>query len=174
MVKRITLLLFLFFVAALPLSSASPYRPHNAQDKSETASVWQAINFGNGNDNTFYFNKASIHYEVKEGKINKNILVYEEKKVNRNGFTLDNGYYSITDAKVNLANKTIFLGTETFYTPAGKVRWSDKPTYLIWYSVNPGTMGADRFDAVADYAAANPEIIMQQTEAYLQKKKDEK
>lgn len=156
------------FLALGAAVSAAPFSPFTAKTAEQTG-PWQAINFGKGNDNTFYFNKESIHYAIKDGKINKNILVYEEKKVNRNGFTLDNGYYSVTQAKLNLRNQTLFLGDETFYTPKGKVRWVNTPTYLIWYSITPGTMGADRYDAVADYAAANPQQIMQQTEQALAK-----
>ncbi len=130
---------------------------------------WTAIILGHGRDNVFYYNPASIHYQIKDNKIDKNIIVYQEKMVNRDTITLTCGDYSITDCKLNLANKTLFLGTQTFYKSNGEKRWSSTPTYLIWYPITAGTMGASRFQAVADYVAHHPDIIAKQTQALLEK-----
>ncbi|WP_196598087.1 hypothetical protein [Pectinatus frisingensis] len=126
----------------------------------DTQDNWVPIELGKGNDDVFYFDKTSLHYDVdKNGKVNKNIINYREKKVNRNSATLDEGFYSITDCKIDLVNQALLLGKQTFYKSNGEKRWSETPTYLVWYSVQPGTMGGTRYAAVAAYAADHSDQI---------------
>ncbi|WP_196593709.1 hypothetical protein [Pectinatus sottacetonis] len=151
MTKKIILLLCVMTVF---FSGAVLARSHQ-----ETAD-WVAIKLGNGNDNVYFFNVNSLHYDVDEnGKIHKNVIVYEEKKINRNTATLSEGFYSITQCKINLTDKSLMLGEETFYKKDGEKRWSEKPLYLVWYVVKPGTIGETRYNAVADYVKNNPEKV---------------
>lgn len=129
-------------------------------EQTDTQDNWVAIELGKGNDDIYYFDKTSLHYDVdKDGNVNKNIIDYKEKQVTRDAATMEDGYYSITDCKINLANNTLLLGEATYYKSNGDKRWSETPTYLVWYTVQPGTVGGTRFAVVADYAAAHSDEI---------------
>ncbi|MDQ0203853.1 hypothetical protein [Pectinatus haikarae] len=147
---------FIFSLVLLFAVSASA----DEQQEAAAQDDWIPIVLGHGNDDIFYFDKTSLHYDTeKNGSINKNIVAYKEKRINRDSGTLENGYYSITDCKINLENSTLLLGEETFYKSSGEKRWSTAPTYLVWYTVKPGTVGWSRFSAVAQYVTENQETV---------------
>lgn len=150
------IILFIFGLVLLFTASVSAEeQPAAAADDN-----WVAITLGHGNDDVFYFDKTSLHYDLDEkGNINKDIVDYKERQVNRDTSTLENGYYSITDCKINLKNGSLLLGEETFYKSNGEKRWSDTPKYLVWYTVNPGTVGWSRYSAVAQYVAQFPDAV---------------
>lgn len=154
MSKKIAALLFSMILFVTVAVSAQE------QGTGTKDSDWQAIDLGYENNNTYYFDKTSLRYDVdKHGVVNKNIISYREKHINNDPLSADKGSYSVTECKINLKNDTLLLGEETFYKSNGEKRWSEKPTYLIWYTIKPGTIGGSRFSAVAQYVEQNPALI---------------
>ena len=50
-------------------------------EQTDTQDNWVAIELGKGNDDIYYFDKTSLHYDVdKDGNVNKNIIDYKEKQ----------------------------------------------------------------------------------------------
>lgn len=146
--------LILCFMLLFAVSASAEENTDAANDN------WQAILLGKGNDDVYYFDKTSLRYDVdKNGKVNKNIIVYKEKNVKHDPLSTENNYYSITECKINLTNDSLLLGTETFYKSTGEKRWSETPAYLVWYTVNPGTIGWSRYSAVAQYVQEHPEAV---------------
>jgi len=148
--KKIVILLCMLLVAFSAVAMAA------AKDESADTD-WVAIDLGHDNNDTYYFNKATMHYDKdKDGNINKQIVVYEEKMVNRNTNVLTDGFYSITQCKINLTEPALLLGEETFYKKSGEERWVQKPLYLVWYPIKPNTVGESRYNAVAVYVQQHP------------------
>lgn len=117
---------------------------------------WQVIDVGPAENYEYAFNTATIKYDRnKDGSVNKNIIIYEERKMNMMTASNEYKYYTITDCKINKDLQSIMFGDEKFYTREGKYRWTNKPTYLAWITVKPETIGGDRFIAIVSYATAH-------------------
>ena len=150
--KKIVILICMLLVIFSAVAMA-------AEKDAATDIDWVAIDLGHNNNDAYYFNKTTMHYDKdKDGNINKQIVVYEEKKVNRNTSVLTDGFYSITECKINLTEPALLLGEETFYKKSGEQRWVQKPLYLVWYPIKPNTVGESRYNAVADYVQQHPEL----------------
>lgn len=118
-----------------------------------TNSTWQLIEVGPAEAYSYEFDTATIKYERNaDGTINKNIIVYDEKKTNTVSMSSEFNYYSLTKCKINIDAQSICFGDESFYTKKGKFRWTDTPQFLTWITVKPETLGGMRYIQIVDYA----------------------
>lgn len=121
-----------------------------------TSSAWQPIEVGPAEIYSYEFNTETIKYDRNnDGSINKNIIIYDEKKTNTVSMSAEFNYYSITNCKINIDMQSICFGNESFYTKKGKFRWTDTPQFLTWITVKPETLGGMRFIQIVEYARAH-------------------
>lgn len=146
MLKRVIYLMAVLWIMAIGTVFAE-------EGKDESQAGWQIIDIGPAEDIEYSFNTNTIRYDRnKDGTVNKNIIIYEEKKTNMVTLSSEYKFYTITECKINVELQSILFGDEKFYTREGKYRWTNKPTYMAWISVKPETIGGDRFIAVVSYA----------------------
>ncbi len=130
------------------------------KDTDRVSPPWQRIDIGPAEDYIVAFDTSTIRYDRNsDGSINKNIIIYDEKKINDIPMSTEYAFYTITNTKVNVANQSICFGDESSYTRKDKLRWTDKPTYLAWITVKPETLGGLRFIAIVDYAKTHDEEL---------------
>lgn len=126
---------------------------------------WIIIDIGPTSADLYAFNSHTIHYAKNaDGTLNKNIIVYEEMKSNNQRLSTQYQYYTITQAKINIADNSIYLGNESYYTDKGKFRWTDEPIYPTWITVSPGSIGNTRLVAIKKYVDEHPEQIIAQSQ----------
>lgn len=117
---------------------------------------WQTIDLGPAEQDIISYDTSTIKYDRNEdGSINKNIILYDERKSNDIPMSTEYRYYSVTKCKLNVQAQAILFGEQSFYTKKDKLRWTDEPTYMTWITVSPGTIGAKRAAAIIDYAKAH-------------------
>ncbi len=122
---------------------------------------WQEIDVGPAESYKYEFNTDTIKYDRNsDGSINKNIIVYDEKKTNVVSVSAEFNYYSITKCKINIDAQSISFGEESFYTRKDKFRWTNTPLYLTWITVKPETIGGIRFIALVEYAKSHDEELV--------------
>lgn len=147
MLKKVVYLVAVLWVMMLCTAFAE-------EQKTDKDANWQVVDIGPAENYEYAFNTLTIKYDRnKDGSINKNIIVYEERKMNMMTASNEYKYYTITNCKLNKDLQSILFGDEKFYTKDGKYRWTDKPAYLAWITVRPETIGGDRFIAIVTYAA---------------------
>ena len=114
---------------------------------------WQVFNLGPAEQYITAFDTSTIKYDKNsDGSINKNIILYDERKINDVPMSTEYRYYSVTACKLNVQMQSICFGDESFYTKKDKFRWTDKPQYLTWISVQPDTIGAIKYATIVQYA----------------------
>lgn len=133
-----------------------------AQSDNKNAQVynWQSLDVGPAEDYIYALDTNSIKYARNEdGSINKNIIIYQEKKTNNVAMSTEFNYYSITKCQLNVEQTSICFGDESFYTKKDKFRWTDTPMYLTWITVRPDSIGGMRFVQIVEYARAHDDIL---------------
>lgn len=109
-----------------------------SEEKNTQTYNWQAFNIGPAEDYNYAFDTNSIKYARNEdGSINKNIIIYQEKKIN------------------NVPMSSEF----NYYTKKDKFRWTDTPMYLTWITVSRDSIGGLRFIQIVEYARAHDDIL---------------
>lgn len=117
---------------------------------------WAYIDVGPAEQSSYAFNTKTIKFAKNEdGSLNKNIIIYDEKKTNMVAMSSEFKYYSITKCQLNVENHAILFGDESFYTKKDKFRWTDTPTYLTWITVSDSSIGGIRYSAIVDYVQHN-------------------
>lgn len=117
---------------------------------------WAYIDVGPAEQYSYAFNTKTIKFAKNEdGSLNKNIIIYDEKKTNIVPMSSEFKYYSITKCQLNVENHAILFGDENFYTRKDKFRWTDTPTYLTWITVSDGSIGGIRYAAIVEYVQHN-------------------
>ena len=116
-----------------------------SEEKNTQTYNWQAFDIGPAEDYNYAFDTNSIKYARNEdGSINKNIIIYQEKKINN----------------VPMSSQTsICFGDESYYTKKDKFRWTDTPMYLTWITVSRDSIGGLRFIQIVEYARAHDDIL---------------
>ena len=117
---------------------------------------WQTIDVGPAENYGYAFDANGIKYAKNaDGSLDKNIIIYEEKKTNLISMSTEFNYYTITKCQLNIQAQSICFGDESFYTKKDKFRWTDTPTFLTWIAVKPESIGAKRFSAIVNYVQAH-------------------
>ena len=112
-----------------------------SEEKNTQTYNWQAFDIGPAEDYNYAFDTNSIKYARNEdGSINKNIIIYQEKKI-------------------NIEQTSICFGDESYYTKKDKFRWTDTPMYLTWITVSRDSIGGLRFIQIVEYARAHDDIL---------------
>ena len=79
-----------------------------SEEKNTQTYNWQAFDIGPAEDYNYAFDTNSIKYARNEdGSINKNIIIYQEKKINNVPMSSEFNYYTITQCK--LKNRLLFV-----------------------------------------------------------------
>ena len=74
-----------------------------SEEKNTQTYNWQAFDIGPAEDYNYAFDTNSIKYARNEdGSINKNIIIYQEKKINNVPMSSEFNYYTITQCKLNI------------------------------------------------------------------------
>lgn len=125
---------------------------------------WAYIDVGPAEQYSYAFNTKTIKFAKNEdGSLNKNIIIYDEKKTNMVAMSSEFKYYSITKCQLNVENHAILFGEQSFYTKKDKFRWTDTPTYQAWITVSDGSIGGIRYGAIVDYVQHNEAQIEAQS-----------
>ena len=160
-IKRNIFLLCVMVLTFLTFSSLALAKDINSSKKSSVNNIWQEIDVGPAEAWRYEFNTDTIKYDRNsDGTINKNIILYEEKKTNNVSMSSEFNYYSITKCKINVKEHSICFGDESFYTKKDKFRWSDTPAYLTWLTVKAETIGGMRFLEIVNYAIEHDEQLI--------------
>lgn len=131
-----------------------------SDDKNAQVYNWQTLDIGPAEDYSYALDLNSIKYDRNEdGSINKNIIIYQEKKTNNIPMSTEFNYYTITKCKLNIEQTSICFGDESFYTKKDKFRWTDTPLYLTWITVSRDSIGGMRFIQIVEYARAHDDIL---------------
>ncbi|WP_302486315.1 hypothetical protein [uncultured Megamonas sp.] len=131
-----------------------------SDDKNAQVYNWQTLDIGPAEDYSYALDLNSIKYDRNEdGSINKNIIIYQEKKTNNISMSTEFNYYTITKCKLNIEQTSICFGDESFYTKKDKFRWTDTPLYLTWITVSRDSIGGMRFIQIVEYARAHDDIL---------------
>lgn len=129
-------------------------------EKTNVTYNWQNVDVGPAEEFSYDFDTNSIKYARNaDGSINKNIIVYQEKKTNIVPMSSEFNYYTITKCQLNVEQQSICFGEETFYTKKDKFRWAETPMYLTWITVSRDSIGGMRFMQIVEYARAHDDIL---------------
>ena len=121
---------------------------------------WQVFDLGPAEQYITAFDTSTIKYDRNsDGSINKNIIIYDERKINDIPMSTEYRFYSITKCRLNVENQSICFGDESFYTKKDKFRWTDTPAYLTWITVRPDTIGAIKYVTLVEYAKAHDDEL---------------
>ena len=116
-----------------------------SEEKNTQTYNWQTFDIGPAEDYNYAFNK--------------NIIIYQEKKINNVPMSSEFNYYTITQCKLNIEQTSICFGDESYYTKKDKFRWTDTPMYLTWITVSRDSIGGLRFIQIVEYARAHDDIL---------------
>ena len=148
-------------IAILAINTCVAFASDKSDKEVKQSYNWQYVDVGPAEDNSYAFDTNSIKYARNEdGSINKNIIVYQEKKTNTVSMSTEHNYYSITQCQLNIDNQSICFGDESFYTKKGKFRWTDTPMYLTWIQVQPDSIGSKRFIVIVNYAKTHDDVLV--------------
>ena len=96
-----------------------------SEEKNTQTYNWQAFDIGPAEDYNYAFDTNNIKYARNEdGSINKNIIIYQEKKINNVPMSSEFNYYTITQCKLNIEQTSICFGDEYYYMKKDKFRWT--------------------------------------------------
>ena len=96
MLKRVVYLMAVLWIMAVGTVFAE-------ESKEESQAGWQLIDIGPAEDIEYSFNTNTIKYDRnKDGTVNKNIIIYEEKKTNMVTLSSEYKFYTITECKINV------------------------------------------------------------------------
>lgn len=88
-----------------------------AQSNEKDISIynWQSFDIGPAESYNYAFDTNSIKYARNEdGSINKNIIIYQEKKTNNVPMSSEFKYYTITKCQLDIQQTSICFGDESF------------------------------------------------------------